>query len=240
VGGALLEQDLDGLYEALQKPIIITEFGADTVAGMHSHPPKMWTEEYQVEFLRQYLDVAAKKTYITGVHVWNFADFQAVQSTGRVGGMNLKGVFTRDRQPKMAAHFLRQRWTGPRETVSATPPVRSKEDLQAEIEALAEIESLPFGALLAGLAHRLKGKQPGVTKTIRFDLKGADVYRLVIEDGRFSVEEGDGLATATIKVTPEDAVKLVTGRLNPMVAMMSGKVRVEGDIRSLMFLQDLV
>jgi beta-glucuronidase len=24
--------------------------------------------------------------------------------------MNFKGVFTRDRRPKMAAHFLRSRW----------------------------------------------------------------------------------------------------------------------------------
>jgi len=28
----------------------------------------------------------------------------------RAGGLNHKGVFTRDRQPKMAAHFLRERW----------------------------------------------------------------------------------------------------------------------------------
>lgn len=27
-------------------------------------------------------------------------------------GMNLKGVFTRDRRPKMAAHFLRSRLAG--------------------------------------------------------------------------------------------------------------------------------
>ena len=111
VGAALLDKELDGLYETLQKPIVITEFGADTVAGMHSHPPKMWTEEYQVEFLRGYLDVADSKDYIIGMHVWNFADFQAVQSTNRVGAMNLKGVFTRDRKPKMAAHLLRERWT---------------------------------------------------------------------------------------------------------------------------------
>jgi hypothetical protein len=28
----------------------------------------------------------------------------------RAAAMNFKGVFTRDRQPKMAAHFLRARW----------------------------------------------------------------------------------------------------------------------------------
>jgi beta-glucuronidase len=42
--------------------------------------------------------------------VWNFADFKTDQSDIRVGGMNLKGVFNRDRQPKMSAHQLRDRY----------------------------------------------------------------------------------------------------------------------------------
>lgn len=33
-----------------------------------------------------------------------------MQGVARVGGMNLKGVFTRTRQPKMAAHTLREWW----------------------------------------------------------------------------------------------------------------------------------
>ena len=41
----------------------------------------------------------------------NLADFAAVQSVMRVAGMNIKGVFTRSRQPKMAAHvFLIMQW----------------------------------------------------------------------------------------------------------------------------------
>ena len=31
----------------------------------------------------------------------------------RAASMNHKGVFTRDRQPKMAAHFLRECWGQP-------------------------------------------------------------------------------------------------------------------------------
>jgi beta-glucuronidase len=38
------------------------------------------------------------------------ADFAAVQSIARVGGLNMKGLFTRTRQPKMAAHVLREFW----------------------------------------------------------------------------------------------------------------------------------
>ena len=105
-----LEKELDALNQAFGKPIIITEFGTDTVAGTHSQPDEMWSEEYQVEFLRRYLDVAARKPFVAGLQVWNFADFKTGQGIVRMGGMNMKGVFTRDRRPKMAAHFLRSRW----------------------------------------------------------------------------------------------------------------------------------
>jgi beta-glucuronidase len=107
---AALEQELDQVWEQWQKPIIMTEFGADTMAGMHGHPNVMWTEEYQADYIRHHLEVAARKQYVAGMQVWNFADFAAVQSIMRVGGLNMKGVFTRTRQPKMAAHVLREFW----------------------------------------------------------------------------------------------------------------------------------
>jgi beta-glucuronidase len=105
-----LDQELDAIWKLHGKPIIITEFGADTLAGLHGQPALMWSEEYQAALIRGYLDVAARKDFVAGMHVWNFADFAAVQGTGRVGGMNLKGVFTRTRTPKMAAHMLREYW----------------------------------------------------------------------------------------------------------------------------------
>jgi len=63
--------------------------------------------------------VAAERPFVVGLHVWNFADFKTGQSAGRAGGMNHKGVFTRDRRPKMAAHFLRERWTAQEATAAA-------------------------------------------------------------------------------------------------------------------------
>jgi beta-glucuronidase len=107
---AALGQELDALHQRLGKPILITEFGADTLAGSHSQPEEMWSEEYQVEILRRYLDTAASRPFVGGLHVWNFADFKTGQGILRTAGLNHKGVFTRDRRPKMAAHFLRARW----------------------------------------------------------------------------------------------------------------------------------
>ena len=48
---------------------------------------------------------------VVGEQLWNFADFATVPGVMRVGG-NKKGVFTRDRDPKAAARYLRARWRG--------------------------------------------------------------------------------------------------------------------------------
>jgi beta-glucuronidase len=48
---------------------------------------------------------------VVGEQVWNFADFATSSGIMRVDG-NKKGVFTRDRRPKAAAHALRRRWRG--------------------------------------------------------------------------------------------------------------------------------
>ena len=91
------------------KPIIITEYGADTIAGLHSVAPVPWTEEYQVEYLEMNHRVFDRVDAVVGEQVWNFADFATGPGVRRVDG-NKKGVFTRDRRPKAAAHLLRRRW----------------------------------------------------------------------------------------------------------------------------------
>lgn len=105
-----LEEELDQVWDRWHKPIIMTEFGADTVPGFHGHPNVMWTEEYQADYIRFHLEVADAREFVAGMQVWNFADFAAVQSLMRVGGINHKGIFTRIRTPKMAAYVLREFW----------------------------------------------------------------------------------------------------------------------------------
>jgi beta-glucuronidase len=93
------------------KPIIITEYGADTYPGLHSINGDPWSEEYQVAYLDMNHRVFDRIDAVVGEQVWNFADFATTSGIMRVGG-NRKGVFTRDRQPKAAAHALRRRWRG--------------------------------------------------------------------------------------------------------------------------------
>ena len=106
-----LEAELRDWVERHHKPIIISEYGADTIAGLHAVEPVMWTEEFQSALLDTYHRVFDRIDAVVGEHVWNFADFQTKASFFRVDG-NKKGVFTRDRRPKAAAHLLRRRWRG--------------------------------------------------------------------------------------------------------------------------------
>jgi beta-glucuronidase len=104
-----LETELRGWATTHGKPIIVTEYGADTLAGLHTTDGTLWSEEYQVALLERYHRVFDRTDAVVGEHVWNFADFATGPSFMRVDG-NKKGVFTRDRRPKMAAHALRRRW----------------------------------------------------------------------------------------------------------------------------------
>jgi beta-glucuronidase len=106
-----LEGELTAWADTHGKPIIITEYGADTLEGLHDVLPAPWSEEYQVELLEMSHRVFDRVDAVVGEQVWNFADFATVPGILRVGG-NKKGVFTRDRHPKAAAHYLRRRWRG--------------------------------------------------------------------------------------------------------------------------------
>ena len=108
---ALLKDEIERFHKRCpDKPLMLTEYGADTLAGMHSMSQRMFSEEYQVAYLKTYSDVFDSLDYVIGEHVWNFADFATAESVRRVNG-NKKGIFTRERQPKMAAYYLHDRWT---------------------------------------------------------------------------------------------------------------------------------
>ena len=97
-------------WNAQGKPFMFTEYGADTMTGLHDTTPVMWTEEYQVDYYKANHRVVDAMENFVGEQVWNFADFATSHGLMRVQG-NKKGLFTRDRRPKLAAHYFRERWT---------------------------------------------------------------------------------------------------------------------------------
>lgn len=106
----LLEREMLAWQEQYGKPMIMTEYGTDTMPGVHSIYDQPWSEEYQTNYLEMYHRVFDRVEAMIGEHVWNFADFQTSAGFARVDG-NKKGAFTRDRRPKASAHYLRDRWT---------------------------------------------------------------------------------------------------------------------------------
>nr|WP_315266266.1 beta-glucuronidase [Microbacterium lemovicicum] len=106
-----LQGDIQGWIDRTGKPIMMTEYGADTQPGVHSIWDAAWTEEYQRDYLAMNHRVFDRFPQFVGEQVWNFADFATSNGIHRVEG-NKKGIFTRDRKPKTAAHSLRRRWLG--------------------------------------------------------------------------------------------------------------------------------
>jgi putative sterol carrier protein len=72
-----------------------------------------------------------------------------------------------------------------------------------------------------------------VNKTIQFDFTGAEpgTWRLTLANGTISyAQEAAEHPDATAIVDSEDWLKLLRGELNPMTAVLSGKLKIKGDM----------
>lgn len=107
-------------WAALGRPLLMTEYGADAIAGLRSLDLVPWSEDYQRAMLESYHRVFDRTGATVGEHVWAFADFETASINVRRVDGNKKGVFTRDRRPKAAAHLLRERWTASRQESRST------------------------------------------------------------------------------------------------------------------------
>ncbi len=96
-------------WAAQGRPLMVTEYGADTYPGIHGTNGEMFSEEYQAAYYARINAEFDKRPFFIGEQVWNFADFATIQGPMRVDG-NKKGLLTRDRRPKLAAHYFRKRW----------------------------------------------------------------------------------------------------------------------------------
>lgn len=93
------------------KPIMFTEYGVDTIAGIHDIDEMTpFSEEFQIEYYKMNEEVFDSLPYFIGEQTWNYADFQTKYGLFRVQG-NKKGIFTRERNPKSIAKHLKKRWT---------------------------------------------------------------------------------------------------------------------------------
>ena len=84
-------------------------------------------------------------------------------------------------------------------------------------------------------------KMKSITASIQFNLDGGDDYFLKIEAGNPTYGKGSiEDATATVSMSAEDFKDLTSGNLNPVMAFMSGKIKVDGDMSTVMQLQQVL
>ncbi|XP_061509526.1 beta-glucuronidase isoform X4 [Anopheles gambiae] len=68
------------------KPVLMSEYGADTQEGLHTLPAYIWSEDYQTRVFSQHFkafDALRKQNFFIGEFVWNFADFKTAQSKAK-------------------------------------------------------------------------------------------------------------------------------------------------------------
>lgn len=85
-------------------------------------------------------------------------------------------------------------------------------------------------------------KAQGVNATLQFDLSGDDggQFYLAIDDGTITKHEGVAdNPNMTLKSSAEDYYAVATGKLNPMQAFMSGKIKIQGDMSMAMKMQSM-
>ena len=88
--------------------------------------------------------------------------------------------------------------------------------------------------------HLNKDKAADLNVVIGWSLTGDEPgdYTLTIADGEAKIEPGiSDDAAATLTMDSDDFKALQTGELNGMMAFMSGKIKLEGDMGSVMKIQ---
>jgi len=106
--------DKEGLYKSLQvlvdfastpeyknKPLFISEIGAEAIPGNHSG--MRWSEEYQASLLSEAMRYVLESKRCTGIFLWQFCDIRTYISCNcqsRPGGFNRKGMVEGNRNPK--------------------------------------------------------------------------------------------------------------------------------------------
>lgn len=92
---------------------------------------------------------------------------------------------------------------------------------------------------LTAIVTKSAANAPAIGKTIKLELDLGVVFIDLTSDSAI-VSNEDNEADATITTTVETLQKLTTGDINPMMAVMTGKIKIKGDMGAAMKLQSLL
>lgn len=93
-----------------EKPVIISEFGADAKYGLHGDSLTRWSEEYQEYLYVETLWMISKIHQLQGISPWILTDFRSPRRNlpGIQDGWNRKGLISSDGYKKKAFFVLKE------------------------------------------------------------------------------------------------------------------------------------
>ncbi len=103
------EPDFAGLERLLEnsrpgKPVVISEVGADALAGYRGRVDELFTEECQAEIYRRQIEIVGRASYVRGFCAWLLYDFRSERRQTRFQrGFNRKGLIAEDKATKKLA-----------------------------------------------------------------------------------------------------------------------------------------
>jgi putative sterol carrier protein len=80
----------------------------------------------------------------------------------------------------------------------------------------------------------------GMTNSYLFEIKDVGTWLVAVNDGTVTVTEGEADADVRIGMSEEIFQKLVAGEQNPMRAVMTGKIKVKGNMGAASKLQKIL
>ncbi len=92
--------------------------------------------------------------------------------------------------------------------------------------------------IFEGIQERA-AKADAIGNSLKFNF-GEEVIHIDGTGDQNVVTKEDKEADCTVKITEENFKALVSGDLNPMMAFMSGKIKIDGDMGVAMKLQSLL
>jgi len=93
------------------KPLIMSEFGAEGVAGLHGNPDEIWTEEYQNRIYENQVKMLNNIPFLSGTTAWVLMDFRSPlrMLPRKQDFFNRKGLIS-DKGIKKMAFYTLKKW----------------------------------------------------------------------------------------------------------------------------------
>jgi beta-glucuronidase len=108
---SIADLDVTDWSSKYDKPMIMSEFGADALFGLHGDPQARWTEEYQESLYQHQIGMLKRIPFLRGTSPWVLKDFRSPRRTlpGVEDYFNRKGLVS-DHGEKKKAFFTLQKF----------------------------------------------------------------------------------------------------------------------------------